>query len=264
MAKPGLIDSYLNELRFSLSASTADVDDVIAEVADHLQLSVDQLVHAGASQPDAEIQALARFGSPALVARVFAEEAKRGGAVSTRLTRRAGLAAMAAPPLMVGGSVGANAAAGEQPGVALSVVAILVAVGLFVFALVGLRVRHGGLGLLGRIAFWLALLAVPITLPFSWAGLVVLAVLLGVVVALYGIAMLQAAILPPLPVAAFAFTWPAWAPVAWLITEAGGDANAYAPIPVLVTLAALMWLGRAMWREPALDVRPTGGPLATA
>ena len=132
------------------------------------------------------------------------------------------------------------------------------------FALVGLRVRHGGLGQLGRVAFWLAILSVPIAMPFGYAGIVVLAVELGLVVALYGIAMLRANILPPLAVAVFAFTWPAWAPVAWVITELGDDANRYAAIPVLATLAAFMALGLRMWREPALDARrmTPQGPLA--
>jgi hypothetical protein len=263
VAEPCLIDAYLNELRFSLG-KLRDLDDVLAEVADHLELSADQLVRSGLARHDAEAQALARFGSPALVARVFAEEAKRGGAVSTTLTRRAGLAAMVAPPLMIAGGLGANAASSTQPGSGIGAAACLAATAMFVFALVGLRVRHGGLGLVGRIAFWLAMLAVPVAMPFGYAGIVVLAVELGVVVSLYGIAMLRAAILPPVPVSLFAFSWPAWAPVALAITAGGGDANTYAVIPGLVTLAALMWIGRALWREPALDARSTRGPFATA
>ena len=263
MAESRLIASYLSDLRAAMRGLT-DVEDALAEVADHLALGVEHLVRAGAPRAEAEAEVLSRFGPPASIARVFVEESKRGGAVSTTLTRRAGLAAIAAPPLILAGSFGASAASGDQPASAIAIGGIVVAVALLVFALVGLRVRHGGLGVLGRIAFWLAVLAVPIALPFSWAGLVVLAVELGVVVALYGVAMLRAAILPPIPVSLFAFTWPAWAPIAWTITERGGDANKYAILPVLVTLAALMWLGRAMWREPALDARPTGGPLAAA
>ena len=263
MAESSLIRSYIDELRFSLG-KLRDVEDVLAEIHDHLESSVEAHMHSGVTGQDAETRALAQFGSPALVARVFAEEDKRGGAVSTTLTRRAGMAAMLAPPLMIGGAAVANASNSTQPGSGVGVAACVAAAAMFVYALIGLRSRHGGLGTIGRFAFWLAILAVPISMPFSWAGMVVLAVLLGVVVALYGIAMLRAAIMPRTAVALFAFTWPLWAPVAWLITVAGDDANRYAGIPVLVTLGALMWLGFAMWREPALDARPTGGPLATA
>ncbi len=186
--------------------------------------------------------------------------------MSTTLTRRAGLAAIIAPPLMIVGLLTANAARSEQPGSGIGITLALAATAAFFYGLVGLRARHGGLGLLGRIAFWLTIVAVPAAMPFSYAGLVVLAVDIGVIVVLYGVAMLRAGILPRLPVALFAFTWPAWAPIAWAISAAGKDANEYAPIPALVTLAAFMTLGLAMWREPALDARAgtRAGPLATA
>jgi hypothetical protein len=266
VAEPRLIAAYLNELRYSVER-LPDRDDIVSEAEDHLLSSVEAAVASGASPADAEAEALARFGSATLVARVFAEEAKRGGAVSKRLTRRAGLAAMVAPPLMAAGAFTAGLGGGsKQPYSGMGVAMTLAAIAGFVYALVGLRARHGGLGPLGRIAFWLAILAIPIAMPFGYTGIIVLAVELGVVVALYGIAMLRAAILPRLPVALFAFTWPAWAPTAWLITAAGGDANLYAILPILVTLGSFAWLGWAMWREPALDVRtPSGaGPLAAA
>lgn len=263
MGEPGLISAYLTELRYSLD-KLRDVDDVIAEVEDHLTTSVEHFVAAGMNAADAEAQALARFGSPALVARVYAEEEKRGTAVSTQLTRRAGVAAMVAPPLMIGGVVTASLASSTQPGSGIGVVASLIAVAAFVFALVGLRRRHGGLGIVGRVAFWLAIVAFPAAMPFGYAGFVVLAVELGVVVMLYGVAMLRAGILPWPALVMFAFSWPIWAPIAYLITEVGGDANQYAIFPIAATLLGFMWLGRAMWREPALDVRTNSGPFATA
>jgi hypothetical protein len=265
MAEPGLIAAYLKELRAS-TARLEDADDVAAEVEGHLVDAVDAAVARGLSRADAEREALARFGSASLVGRVFLEEAKRGGAVSTTLTRRAGLASMLAPPLMIAGAVTANAGHSEQPLSGIGVALSLTAVAAFVYGLIGLRARHGGLGWLGRVAFWLAIVAFPSCLPFGYAGFLVLAVELGLVVVLYGIAMLRAGILPRWPVALFAFTWPAWAPVALVITEAGGDANQYVPIPGLVTLAAFMALGLTMWREPALDARSgsISGPFATA
>jgi hypothetical protein len=263
VAESGLIAAYLAELRFS-AARLPDVDDIVDEAEDHLMTALEAAVARGQARPDAEVEVLARFGSAALVARVFVEEAKRGGAVSTTLTRRAGLAAMLAPPTMVAGIVVADIGASEQPLSGIGVGLALAAVAGFAYGLFGLRRRHGGLGALGRVAFWLAIVAFPVCLPFGYAGLVVLAVEVGVVVILYGVAMLRAGILPKVRVALFAFSWPAWAPLAWAITAAGDDANKYAIAPAAVTLAAFMALGLAMWREPALDApsRTRAGPLA--
>lgn len=263
MAEPGLIDAYLVELGYSV-ARLPDRDDIVAETEDHLRSTVDALVAGGASPADAEHQALARFGSAALVSRVFLEEAKRGAAVSTTFTRRAGIAAVAAPVLLLTALATGSIASSRQPLSGVSVILAIGGVGAAAVALAGLRKRHGGLGLIGRVAFWLAVVAVPLALPWGYAGLVVLAVEIGLVVLLYGVAMLRAGILPRAAVGVFAFTWPGWAPVAWVITELGDDANKYAVFPALATLAAFMWLGWAMWREPALDVRTHAGagPLA--
>ena len=184
--------------------------------------------------------------------------------MSTTFTRRAGLAAIAAPLLFLGALAFGSIAHSRQPLSAFSAVLAIAGAGAVAVALVGLRKRHGGLGLIGRVAFWLAVGAVPLALPWGYAGIVVLAIEIGVIVLLYGVAMLRAGILPRGAVGVFAFTWPAWAPIAWLITALGDDANKYAIFPAAATLVAFMWLGRAMWREPALDVRPHAGigPLA--
>jgi hypothetical protein len=108
VAEPRLIAAFLTELRYS-AARLANIDDVVAEAEDHLLASVEAGIASGRSQADAEAQALARFGSAPFVAHVFIEEAKRGGAVSTRLTRRAGLAAMLSPLLMIVGAFGNEA-----------------------------------------------------------------------------------------------------------------------------------------------------------
>lgn len=265
MGEPGLIAAYLTELRYSLG-KLADIEDVIAEVDDHLLTAVAHLVSGGMSRADAEAQAVARFGSPTLVARIYAEEAKRGAAVSTRLTRWAGMAAMTAPPLMIGGITVANLSASTQPGSGIGVAASLTAAAAFVFALVGLRRRHGGLGVLGRLAFWLAVVSFPAAMPFGYAGFIVLGVELGLVVLLLGIGLLRAGILPWPAVVLFAFSWPLWGPVAWVITALSDDANKYAELPIVATILGFMWLGRTMWREPALDVRPSqqNEPMALA
>jgi hypothetical protein len=265
VAEPGLIAAYLTELRYSTS-KLADLDDIVAEVEDHLLMSVEANVARGQTTADAEAEALARFGSAELVARVFVEEHKRGGAVSTTLTRRAGIAAMLAPPMMFVGGITANAGHSEQPLSGIGVTLCTAATAAFVYGLIGLRVRHGGLGTLGRVAFWLGVVAVPVALPFSRLGVTVLMVDVGLVFVLLGVGMLRAKILPRLPVVLFAFTMPAWVLVRLALDAAGVHAKGFDfALAAVMTLGAYMTLGLAMSREPALNVRSTGtGPLATA
>ncbi|MBI4882919.1 MAG: hypothetical protein HY826_02555 [Actinobacteria bacterium] len=264
MAEPGLIAAYLTELRYSTS-KLPDLDDIVAEVEDHLLMTVAANIARGQTPAEAEAEALARFGSAELVARVFIEQEKRGGAVSTTLTRRAGFAAMLAPPMMLVGGIAANAGKSEQPLSGIGVALCTAATVAFVYGLIGLRVRHGGLGMFGRVAFWLGVVAIPVALPFAYAGIVVLAVEVGLVVVLIGVGMHRARILPRVPVALFAFTLPAWALV-WLVLEAAGldKKGIDVALAAVLTFGAFMTLGLAMSREPALDARGRGaGPLAT-
>lgn len=266
MAESGLIAAYLTELRYSV-ARLADVDDIVAEAEDHLLASVDAAVAGGASHVEAEARALARFGSAPLVARVFNEEAKRGGAVSTRITRQAGLAAMLVPLLVV---IGQSGNLGIDGGVlhGFAVVLLGTAFAAFAFAVWGMRKRHGGLGRWGRASFWLFIASPFIAAPFTWeAGAAFLAVQL-VVVTLLGIGMIRAGILPRLAVGFFTF-----APAATLLTAIAvssrveGDSDPYVfSTGAMVMAVGLAWVGLAMWREPALDLRPSSetGPLATA
>lgn len=267
MAQPGLIAAYLSELRYS-AARLGDIDDIVAEVEDHLRCGVEAAVARGLSQSDAVTEALARFGSAPLVANTFIEEDKRGGAVSTQFTRRAGLAAMFAPLLVVVGELlNENVDRGGLHGLGL----FLVFVGFvgFAAALWGVRTRHGGLGGWGRAAFWLFVAAPFLSAPFSWAAGFAWIGWLLVVVTLMGIGMIRARILP------VGATWLfALAPVVSLLTvvvtnvvaDNPDDYNWYPIIGMAIFAVALAWIGWAMWQEPALDVRNRAGtgPLATA
>lgn len=263
MADPGLIAAYLKELRYS-SSRLADADDIAAEAEDHLLTSVEAALARGESRADAEAQALARFGSAALVARVFIEEAKRGSAVSTELTRRAGLAAMLAPLLVIIGQAG-NLLIDRGAGHGLAVVLIVVGFALFVVAAFGVRKRHGGLGRLGRIAFWMFAASPVIALPFYWYAHIALAGVQLIVVTLLGVGMLRAKVLPAPAVALFTF-----APVVTLLTAVallvtGTTTIHYVTAGALAFAIGLAWVGWVMWQEPALDVRTSAqrGPLAT-
>ena len=83
------------------------------------------------------------------------------------------------------------------------------------------------------------------------------------VVTLLGIGMIRARVLPVPAVALFTLAPAATVAVAALLTVMGLDAARYAPIGVVAFAVGFAWVGWAMWREPALDLRsPNGGPLA--
>lgn len=262
MAQPGLIEAYLGELRDSV-ARLRDVDDIVDEANDHLLEAVDRLVAAGRSRADAEREALARFGSASLVARVFVKEQRKGAAVSTTLTRRAGLAAIATPILLaIGawGNAGINAGAAHGAAVGL----LLAALATFVFGLWGLRVRHGGLGRMGRVAFWLTIASPFISAPFGWGAGAAWLVVMSVVLVLVSIGMLRAQVLPVVPIVLFVVGPLGMLVLGFGMTAAGADTDPYAGLPLLSTFVGYAWLGWAMWREPALDLPMSNGPLATA
>lgn len=254
MAGASLIEAYLNELRYS-AAKLRDIDDVVAEAEDHLRTGVDADVARGMAREEAEAHALARFGSPQLVARMFVEETKRGGAVSTTITRRAGVAAMLAPILGVVGEIGNETIArGPLHGVAVGL--IVAGFALFVVALWGLRQRHGGLGGWGRAGFWLFVASPIISIPFTYVAGVAFALMMTIVVFLLGLGMLRARVLPQLPVALFTLVPLPAGLIAGIITMSFMNSLFGVLVGGASCAIGLMWIGWILWREPALDVRP--------
>jgi hypothetical protein len=259
-----LISDYLERLRES-AAGLADVDDIVAEAEDYLRTAVESAAARGISVQAAETAALNRFGDALMVARVHMEEDKRGGAVSTQLTRRAGLAAIVAPPLaLLGGAANFSIERGIIHGAGAA--AMTAAFAIFVFALWGLRARHGGLGGYGRAALWVFLASPLVSAPFTWFAMFVFVPLQMVVLALLGVGMMKARVLPQTAVALFT-----WAPVLTLIASVlavplGLRPIVFLPAGALAFTTGLVWAGLVMWREPALDV-PTpssAGPFAAA
>lgn len=262
MADDGLIAAYLRELAYSVRA-LPDADDIVAEAADHLYSAAEAMAVESPSR-ETESAAVARFGSAALIARVCISESKRGAAVPTTRTRQAGLAAMLAPLLVIGGQI-LNVALPKERGPVHGIgIALLVAsLPALLFGLWGLVHRHGGLGRLGQAGFVLAVLAAPLSLLAGWAAVVLLAILLACAIAAVSLQMLRAGVLPVAPVAMVG------AGAASVLASMLLGVVVFRPL-LLLTLpsfaAAVIGfglLGWYLWREPAVDRHPLG-PVATA
>ncbi len=99
MARYALIDDYLDAMRDGLHWRR-DLEDLIAEMEDHLYSMVERMCSAGQEPSVAERAALTRFGDPKTLASVYASTINGGLAVPTNFTRTAGLMAMAAAALL--------------------------------------------------------------------------------------------------------------------------------------------------------------------
>lgn len=258
MADDGLIAAYLRELRFSV-ARLADADDFVAEAEDHLLEVVERLMASGHDASDAESEAIARFGSAALVSRICITQAKQGASVPTIRTRQAGLAAVVAPLLLLFGQWG-NAATDRGATHGVAVVMLTLSFPAFVFGLWGLRARHGGLGQLGRAALVLVVIAPPVSLiAAGWGAPFVFIPMVAAAQVAFAVEMLRASVLPVIPLALFAAGGVAGLAeigVAGIVTAAGGNAGHVMyllSIPLGLTAAGFAWLGWHLWCEPAAD-----------
>jgi hypothetical protein len=258
MADDGLIAAYLRELRFSV-ARLADAEDIVAEAEDHLLEVVAELTASGRSAREAESEAIARFGSAALVSRTCITQAKQGVSVPTTRTRYAGLAAVIAPVLVLAGQWG-NAATDRGSLHGLAVTMLTLSFPAFVFGLWGLRARHGGLGQLGRAALVLVLVAPPVSLVTAgWGAPFVFIPMVAIAQVVFAVEMLRASVLPVTPLALFAAGGGAALAemvAAAAVTTAGGDAGHVSyllALPLALTAAGFAWLGWHLWHEPAAD-----------
>lgn len=270
MADHQLIHAYLCELRASL-VKFEDAAIVLEEAEDHLIEAVSHLEATGLDHQDAQVQALARYGSAAFVSRSCIIESRKGAAVSTTFTRRAGLAAAITPFLLVLGIIGNTVYWGEDhgPGGTLHGASsgLLLPLGLigFLLGLLGLRARHRGLGRLGTVALGLVVAAPFLSVPAGWGAGFVAVIILSVAVAVMGVAMLRAGVLPVAPLVMFVA-----GPLVFLavcsaiaVSDVAGSISSWALFgPLSLTVIALSWLGWYQWNEPALD-RPGNSPLAT-
>lgn len=260
MAEHELIEAYLRELRYSMTR-VADAGEVIEEVADHLNEAVAHLVQAGHSHAEAEQEALARFGSAALISKVFTEDRRRRAAVPTSMTRRAGLAALCSPVLLAIGTFGIQnwhfglGYAAGTGAMGLGVLATL-------FGFWGFRRRHGGMGAMGRVAFWITLASPLLAAPFGWAAPAALGIVLLLNVVLVTRAMYRAAIFPRVPIALLGIG-PFAIIATVMVMEKLNAPSTWWPLSFAPLVVGYVWLGLLMWREVSAEIEPPDG-LATA
>jgi len=265
VAGDDLIAAYLRELRFSV-ARLPDADGIVAEAQDHLLEAVERMDDRRPRR-ELEAEALARFGSAQLVARICIVESKRGAAVPTTKTRCAGLALLAAPVMALVGEIGNETTKQPKTWVhGLLVFVLAMSLPALLFGLWGLRRRNGGLGRVGLVALIFAFVSPIVSFAAGWGAHVALTGLLAVAMFVLAVEMIRARVLPVVPLVLLAIGAVAFLALALLAFPVDGVGDlfielcAIAAVPLVV---ALLWLGWFMWREPAVD-RVGTGPLATA
>jgi hypothetical protein len=170
MARYALIDGYLDSMRSNIRWRR-DLDDLVAEMEDHLYSTTEHMLARGTDLVDAQRATLARFGDPTVLAAAYASNHRGGIAVPTTFTRRAGLLAIIAGGFwLLAGILGAatDSDSDWQLYYYAFSIAVLVAGVLGVIAMVGLGKRVGGLGALGLIGTIVVSLGVLLSVV-AWA-----------------------------------------------------------------------------------------------
>jgi len=268
VAEARLIAAYLDELHHEIH-QLRDADEILAEIEDHLLEATEVFERAGRDPLAAELQALAQFGTPWLVSQALITEARKGAAVPTTFTRRAGIAALLIPIFaIVGQTINITIKRGFVHGIGVTLLGLIVP--LLGVAVVGMFKRHRGALHGWGVAAAVLFLASPfLAAPAGYGAGVVLVVILMIASAVLAIGMLRAHVLPRLPIIVFGFAGSVGL-LAVVVAEAAG-AHTGNPIvwgvePIEIGIATtslgLAWLGWTMAHEHALDTPPAATPLA--
>lgn len=271
MAGTGLIEAYLEQLRTQLSR-TADTDEVIAEVEDHLHSIVEAHLSLGLSAEAATRHALGAFGSADLVARAFAQQQGDGTAMPTTFTTYSGAAAI------VGGvilgitlavasvttlDVGSNSAWFAPTALAGAVLAMV--------GLLGIDARHRALyGNAGRVARLLIPVGVVLLIAsvMTWFAPGYVVSLAAIIIGVVGLGMevWRGGVLPRGAVALVGLGIAGIPPASLLQNDASATwtPGTVAGMVVFAVMGAgLVWLGYGLWSERG-NLRMSGGGNPTA
>ncbi len=211
MADYALIDGYLESMRSSIRWRR-DLDDVIAEMEDHLISATERFEERGSDRVNAQQRTLDEFGDPKVLAVAFASTPTGGIAVPTTFTKSAGLFAIVSAVAWIIGLVAIAIAAGlpdatrvdPEQFVAngqtvffiIGSMSLLAAGALMFVTMIGLYRRHGNLGILGIGGLGVTGLGV-LTLLIAWAFPLWMT-LIGVGVLLFAISLLRRDLSPRL------------------------------------------------------------------
>jgi len=172
VAEYALIEGYLDTMRTRVRWRR-DVEDLVAEMEDHLYSTVERFEARGTDTKLAQRQTLERFGDPDLLADAYASTPRGGIAVPTKFTKTAGLAALWASGMWVAAILFAGVYSlldTEASSPWLVLVGLVVAASaLTLMATAGLRERHGGFGVLGMAGLIILGIGVAATLILAWA-----------------------------------------------------------------------------------------------
>jgi hypothetical protein len=287
VADYALIDGYLDSMRSSIRWRR-DLDDVIAEIEDHLISATEKFEARGSDRVNAQLRTLDEFGDPKVLAVAFASTPTGGITVPTPFTNSAGAFAIVSAVAWIIGLAAMAVAAGlpDATGVdpdqfvangqtiffIIATMALLAAGGLMFVTMIGLYQRHGSLGLLGIGGLGITGLGV-VTLLIAWAFALWMT-LIGVGVLLFAISLLRRDISPRLWTVVWGGGMAIGAITFYVLRflEVGdrdkwGDyrlALAFAlPIGVVLMAIGLAGMGRWLRSEEPVELTPSE-PLATA
>jgi len=160
VADYALIDGYLDSMRSSIRWRR-DLDDVIAEIEDHLISATETFEKRGSDRVNAQQRTLDGFGDPKVLAVAFASTPTGGIAVPTTFTNSAGMAAIVSAVAWIIGLAAMAIAAvlpdatrvdptefvanGQTIFFILGSISLLAGGALMFITMIGLYQRHGSL-----------------------------------------------------------------------------------------------------------------------
>jgi hypothetical protein len=173
MARYTLIDDYLDTMR-SRIRWRRDLDDLVAEMEDHLYSTTEGMCARGIERSDAQRATLERFGDPKVLQLAYASNHQGGIAMPTQSTIRAGNLALVAAAAWIGAVLLIGISTWFDPDGWLPLyfaISGFVTIGgvLGLVAMIGLGSRVGGFGPVGMIGLVVVGVGVLAGFAVTWA-----------------------------------------------------------------------------------------------